>query len=161
MAFHFRSIARDDYEQVKKLHEEFFPVRYSDKFFKEICTGKLRGGDLFSSMAIDSRTTSVIGFVLAQIVSASTLEDKDLFAQKTTDDKVCYILTIGLKETYRKSGLGSNLVRQCIHYSERFTACGAVYLHVIHYNTAAIRLYRSMQFEWLKTLQVIGVFNRV
>lgn len=35
----FRSIEEKDFEIIKKLHEEFFPVRYSDQFYVDACKG--------------------------------------------------------------------------------------------------------------------------
>lgn len=152
LSLFFRKIGTDDFEQIKRLHEELFPVKYSDTFFRNICTGSLQGGELFSSIAVDISTNLIIGFILAQILTRDRCEDKDLYVSSNPEDKVCYILTIGLKEAYRKSGLGSTLVQQCVHYSEQIQDCGAVYLHVIDYNVAAIRLYQRNKFEWLKTL---------
>ena len=46
--FEYRVIQPGDYETIKSLHEEFFPVRYSDKFFRDACVGiGFRGGELF------------------------------------------------------------------------------------------------------------------
>lgn len=45
----YRPVTEDDFAQLKCLHEEFFPVRYSDNFYKDVCAGRgLNGGQLFT-----------------------------------------------------------------------------------------------------------------
>ena len=34
----FRSVVEEDFAQIKKLHEDLFPVRYSDTFYREVCS---------------------------------------------------------------------------------------------------------------------------
>ena len=34
----FRSVIEDDFVQLKSLHELLFPVRYSDSFYKDVCS---------------------------------------------------------------------------------------------------------------------------
>lgn len=36
---YFRGIQPSDYEQLKLLHEVFFPVRYSENFYRDACNG--------------------------------------------------------------------------------------------------------------------------
>lgn len=34
----FRSVIEEDFAQIKKLHEDLFPVRYSDNFYSDVCS---------------------------------------------------------------------------------------------------------------------------
>lgn len=56
-------------------------------------------------------------------------------------------MTLGVVSTYRNEGLGSRLVQQCEQLVEHDPECGVLYLHVITYNHAAIRLYEKLGFH--------------
>lgn len=122
----FRKINEYDFDAIKALHEEFFPVRYSDKFYRDVCRGVgLSRGELFSSIAtVNGR---MVGFILAQLLKyPSQSEDKDLFSYENNPSSVCYILTLGIKEEYRRSGAGTNLIMHSINYAIAQKNCGAV-----------------------------------
>lgn len=176
--YSFRVIAPNDHERIKALHEECFPIRYSDRFFHEACLGiGFEGGNLYTSLAVLRTTGEVVGFIFAQIMPESECGDSGLLDRKghhhqggnltnnnnggknssnksNTEDMsfVCYILTLGLKQAYRRSGLGSKLLAQCIAYAESNRHCGAVYLHVIHNNPGAIAFYRRHDFIHFRSL---------
>lgn len=122
----FREIQSTDFQVIKELHEELFPVKYSDVFYENTCNGKgVGGGKLYSSLAVVSG--QVVGFLLAQMVLyPSKCEDKDLFSHDKQPKYVCYILTLGLTKEYRRSGLGTALIRQCEEYASLNWDCGAV-----------------------------------
>ena len=132
----FREIHPDDFDQIKKLHEELFPVRYSDSFYTDACQKRgINGGQLFTSIAVDSDNI-IIGFIFAQFIDTKECEHSDIFRRNSKATELCYILTLGLKTTHRRSKLGSKLVTHCVDYAKGNLACGALYLHVIHYNVA-------------------------
>ena len=74
----FRGIESSDFQVIKDLHEELFPVNYSDAFYQNTCDGVgIGGGKIYSSLAVVSG--QVIGFILAQMMAyPSRCEDKDL-----------------------------------------------------------------------------------
>jgi len=60
---------------------------------------------------------------------------------------LAYILTLGVIDGFRRRGLASELLRLAIiHVQRRMAHVQAVYLHVVTYNEAAIRLYEAMHF---------------
>jgi ribosomal protein S18 acetylase RimI-like enzyme len=123
----FREIIDDDFDVLKSLHEEFFPVRYADSFYKEVCEHRgVNGGTLFTRVALSASNNEVIGFVIAQLFPMNECDDKDLFTFGYEAKSVCYILTLGLKKDYRRIGLGSKLISFCIDYSCSNPYCGAV-----------------------------------
>lgn len=150
---YFRPIQESDYQQIKALHEEFFPVRYSDSFFLDVCKGKgLHDGPLFSRIAVNSYTHEIVGFVLAQILPyPDRCDDSDLFAIGQNPKNVCYILTLGMRPAYRRFGIATLLMENCMDYAKN-NNCGAVYLHVINYNKTALNFYERNDFTQLKTL---------
>lgn len=127
----YREIESSDFEVIKTLHEELFPVKYSDAFYQNTCNGiGVGGGRLYSSLAVLSGR--VIGFILAQMVLyPSKSEDRDLFSIDKQPKYVCYILTLGLTKTCRRSGLGTKLIQRCEEYASLNWDCGAVRFHKI------------------------------
>ena len=188
--FAFRSIDPTDHDVIKALHEECFPVKYSDRFFRDACMGKgFRGGDLYTCLCVEQATQRVVGFIFAQIQTETEAEDKGLLGARSPGNLlmptsggggggqqqqqqqqnsasspsgaryVCYILTLGLVTAYRRSGLGSQLLEHCVNHARANPNCGAVYLHVIHNNPAAIAFYKRNDFLHLRTLSHFYVIN--
>lgn len=154
----FRSLIESDFEDIKALHDELFPVKYSDLFYTESCAGKGMGGrPLFSSVAISN--SRIVGFVLAQFVDLEHVDERYIIGQGNPLD-VCYILTIGVRPEYAKLGLASRLLAGCVEYARRNKSCGAIYLHVIHYNAAAIRFYEKNNFEFFTELEGKMLFTK-
>lgn len=123
----YRSVLSDDFEEIKRLHEEFFPVQYSDQFYVDACNGKgMRGGSLYSTVAIHQ--SRIVGFALAQLLPyPEHTEDKDLFPDyQFTPTYACYILTLGIVDEFRRLGLGTVLIRNCEDHAKTFEDCGAV-----------------------------------
>ena len=137
-AVHFRGIHESDKWAIKAMHEDLFPIRYSDTFYDDVCSGKgLNGRDLFSSIItinIDGKDI-IIGFILAQFGATDQAEDTGLFGSTNEPKEVLYILTLGLRQSYRREGYGSRLIDKCIEYARRNPLCGAVSnlkYHAIH-----------------------------
>lgn len=129
----FRQIQESDFDQIKALHEDFFPVRYADSFYVDSCKGLgVHGAPLFTSIAVGN-SGNIVGFIFAQFIHVDECEHV-LLDRNCSVSEVCYILTLGLKQSHRRTGLGSQLVANCISHAKQNQECGAVYLHVIHYN---------------------------
>ena len=154
----FRSILETDFQRIKDLHEEFFPVRYSDQFYHDSCREiGVNGAPLYTSLAVEINAEStseghvngekVVGFIFAQYVPHASSEDKYIISDgKREDLDMFYILTLGVCKEYRKHGLGSKLLSQSTNYAKRNPRCGCIYLHVIHSNANAIMFYEKAKF---------------
>lgn len=151
----YRPICENDKKELKELHEELFPIRYLDTFYDDAVKSKgLHGRDLFTSIAIvndENGNEKLVGFILAQLITTNRCEDTGMFEGNEPQD-VCYILTIGLRKSYRRGGHGRRLVEKCVEYASNSPTCGAVYLHVIHYNKSAVQFYEKIGFEFIKEL---------
>lgn len=172
----YRSILPGDYDALKHLHEEMFPVRYSKKFYEDAVMGiGLRKKPLYSLIAV--KDGEMVGFVLGQFMSMNETDEKDLIdssklpiegeggqdgdnrstlsaAQVNAHlDRLqfMYILTLGCIPKYRRKGLASTLMKHLISHAQEQPTCAAVYLHVIHYNQIAINFYTKHVFEYIKT----------
>lgn len=123
----YRSVLTDDFHEIKRLHEAFFPVQYSDQFYVDACNGKgMRGGSLYSTVAVHQ--SRIVGFALAQLLPyPEQTEDRDLFPNyQFTPTYACYILTLGIVDEFRRLGLGSALIHNCEGHARSFEDCGAV-----------------------------------
>lgn len=156
----YRAIERRDKEIIQKLHEDFFPVRYSPQFYEDIVEGVgIFNGQLYS-IIVETEYHEVIGFILAQMLNyPAQCEDHDLFNATDRVSQVFYILTIGCVPQYRKQGVASKLIQMSIEYARTVPSCGAVYLHVIDYNHSAVKLYQKNRFQYLKTNQAFYHIN--
>lgn len=147
-----RNICYDDLEDIKKLHEDFFPVRYSHDYYQSVISGKGFNGGLLTTVVAESiLTKEILGFVFYQYINTSSCEDDSIFGVYKSKE-ICYILVIGLRSSCRGKGLGSVLMKKCIEDARNNKNCGAVYLHVIHYNKAAINFYEKNNFICLRKL---------
>ncbi len=124
----FRSVIPEDFDQLKALHLQLFPVQYSDDFFSKAVQGVgLYDQELFSVIATTPDVDScIIGFVLAQLIPIEKCEDKDVLDASSPAQHVCYILTLGLVPSSRRTGLGSELLRRCVEFAESYRTCGMV-----------------------------------
>ena len=198
--YEYRTIKPTDLQEIKALHEEFFPVRYVDQFYQEAVEGKGIGGDNLYTIIVTAKGTNcnyhgssssggggrvfsmssasgtsieegnlvssddnntlsakesgemIIGFLFGQFMNTDICEERDIFDIAKRPRKMFYILTIGVRKEYRNVGLASHLVQKSIQAAKEDQSCGIVYLHVIHYNAAAIRMYEKNNFEFLKTM---------
>jgi len=112
----------------------------------------------------------MVGFLLAQFISAADCEDNDLLLSRNEiplDEneealaKVMYILTLGCREECRRQGLASRMVQRCLDHARSDESCGAVYLHVVDYNAPALQMYTKNGFVNIRTLYSFYIINGV
>ena len=151
----FRGVKSDDLKELKDLHTECFPIQYDDIFFENICNGKgFKNSELFSEVAIEVESSRMVGCILGQFVKTKKCQDGYFFSEFEDPAKeIFYILTLGLREDYRRSGLGTKLLKSCLNYAKINTKCGAIYLHVIHYNQGAVRFYEKNGFNFFREIE--------
>ena len=161
----YRPVQPNDLNELKQLHELFFPLSYSDAFYNRAVKGiGIHGKRLYSIIVIDNIINEnniiipkMVGFVLAQFINVLDCGDESLYYhslfQIPKHNKVCYILTIGIIETYRKHGIATYLIKQVIQYAKSNSKCGCVYLHVIDYNKVAMQFYENNNFIKLRYIE--------
>jgi len=154
MSIIFREVQVSDRDQLMSMHNDFFPVRYSTSFYDDMVQGiGMFGSQLCTIIAEDQQSGTIVGFAISQILKYPLqVEDYDLFANPQPSH-VMYILTLGVAASHRRQGLAVDILNRCRSKAESHVGCGAVFLHVIHYNTAAMQLYSRMSFEKLRCLE--------
>lgn len=126
----FAEIEPKHRDKLVEMHEELFPVSYSKQFYnKAIKKEGLRGGPLFTSIAFQKRNgvDEMVGFVMAQFLPILKCDERcELFDGMSEPPLVYYILTLGIDKQMRRTGLGTELLRQCIRNASSDPNCGAV-----------------------------------
>lgn len=139
--------------ELKELHREWFPVRYPDSFFRDlyrkryhtllaVYRTKLPGEKQKSVLILGSITyetrepdTSILGFSLTQLCD--------------DDTQGLYIMTLGVVNEVRKTGIAGKLLQQVINIVRANSSVKYVYLDVISYNHSAIRFYQKNGFVFV------------
>jgi ribosomal protein S18 acetylase RimI-like enzyme len=147
----FRTIRQSDFEEIKKLHELFFPVRYTDAFFVDACEGKgVNNGNLQTTIA--TKSSRIIGFIFSQFLKINESEEYHIVQEDSNISESLYILTLGVSHEYRRTGIATKLLNECINLANSNKKCGVVYLHTIHTNLNAICFYEKNNFEFFQQL---------
>lgn len=154
---YFRKIEPKDRRQVQQLHEEWFPVRYEESFYEELVYNTMHNEPLYTCVAVrkdlaaaEKGEEDIVACAIGSFLKATRLSgnmQKILIQDNTRHSKLFYLMTLGTVKDYRGHGLGQQMVLKCIEQVHRDVQCGALYLHVITYNNAAIRLYEKLGFS--------------
>ena len=132
----FVPVTKDNVAQLKMINEVALPVRYQEKFYKDIITTP----EEFTHFAFWN------GFSVGAV--GCRLETKEGVTK-------LYIMTLAVLPTYRNRAVGSKLVQSeldaCPEYTE--ATVSEVYLHVQTNNDLAINFYKRFGFEISRTIE--------
>ena len=172
----YKPLTKQDIEETKNLHKEWFPIKYSDEYFNTIFNSKK--GKYFSIGAfyniINEETKEkkeiIIGLALCEWIVGSDYFFKvfgkesaleiskninyieEVYSYLKYDDYHCiYIMTIGVLDEFRKMKIGSNIVERIINIGLSDKLCIGIFLDVIYYNYSAIKFYKRNEFKKVKT----------
>ena len=172
----YKPLTKQDIEETKNLHKEWFPIKYSDEYFNTIFNSK--EGKYFSIGAfyniINEETKEkkeiIIGLALCEWIVGSDYFFKvfgkesaleiskninyieEVYSYLKYDDYHCiYIMTIGVLDEFRKMKIGSNIVERIINIGLSDKLCIGIFLDVIYYNYSAIKFYKRNEFKKVKT----------
>jgi len=130
VAIVFRGICRADIPEVKFLHDELFPIKYSDGFYRE-----LLGDDYITvlAFAIEEKTAKLVG------VATGRSQDRHSGCRRINEG---YISTLGVSPSWRRKGLGKFILFVIAELLRRERKCEIISLHVEATNQAAIQMYQ-------------------
>jgi ribosomal protein S18 acetylase RimI-like enzyme len=178
----FRPFQDSDREQVQGRHEEWFPVRYQQEFYDDLVHHRMfnSGEQLFTYAVIyhddneahsDVQSCSswcssshdsianedfIVACVVGTFLNVSSMDNTTsslLVSNPSRYTRLFYIMTLGTVTEFRHSRLATTLIEKCIEIVENDSQCGALYLHVITFNTAAIRFYERLGFYRVKEIE--------
>jgi len=133
----FRPMFIGDVPQVKELHDELFPVKYSERFYASLVEKPY-----CAVLVLDSSTNILVGVATGRV-------------QVGDEEQVeGYIATFGVHPNFRRKGLGRTLLSLIIDVLKAEAKCDVdVELHVKSDNQPAIQLYVSEGFKVMETLK--------
>ena len=105
-----------------------------------------------ASLVAIAAHSPLVGAIITQFTPSTTLLDFNILATESYP-LVMYILTLATTSSYRRNGLARHLLAKALSHARSNRNVGAVYLHVITYNAAAIRFYEREGFRNLGTLE--------
>eukprot|EP00123_Amoebidium_parasiticum_P002710 comp13989_c0_seq1/m.9809 comp13989_c0_seq1/g.9809 ORF comp13989_c0_seq1/g.9809 comp13989_c0_seq1/m.9809 type:complete len:227 (-) comp13989_c0_seq1:148-828(-) len=157
----FRPLRPSDYDVVACLHTQWFPVRYNQQYFSDVTSVS----DRYFTLAATDTNGCIVGLLVAELMPESRWhpEDSDILGLsfELGDRWAAYLMTLGVSTTYRRQGLGSQLLALFLSHLEGSSIhpdqppissdsasikCQAIYLHVLSTNTPACRFYETHGF---------------
>jgi len=149
-------VTKDNFNQLRKLNQVVFPVRYSESFYTNI-----QHPDVAPITKLAWHSDVVVGGICcrfeaaapspATAASAEATEEKNnkpaAASTASGSEKRIYIMTLGVLAPYRGRGIGSTLLRQIVEYAESHADVAEVFLHVQTCNEEALTFYKRHGFE--------------
>jgi len=174
----YKEIPKEYLEEVKNLHKEWFPVKYSDKFFESVFNPSnywlFAIGAFYNyyNKETNENKQIILGVALCEWVPTNdefinhmsraaireicrnidTNEEVQSYI-KCEDYRCIYIMTIGVIDEYRKMNIGTNILNAIIDYAMIDNLCVGVYLDVVYYNQTAINFYKKNNFKKIATIR--------
>ena len=174
----YKPLSQQNLEETKKLHKEWFPIDYSDKFFEKILDKKnywyftIGAFYYYIDKEKNEKKEIILGLALCEwtyvsdyfIRHTSKKAIKEICRNinfneevqsyiKCEDYRCVYIMTIGVLDEYRKMKIGTNLLNKIIDISLTDNLCLGVYLDVVYYNHIAIKFYEKNNFKKVSTIR--------
>ena len=132
MALTFRNLRESDLPVVVELHRQIFPVQYTDLFFQ-----RLFQPGYFCQVGVDA-AGEIITFASARVV------DPTQHGSPITNE--AYIMTLGVRPSHRRLGLGAKQMEQILRLLRAETRATYAALHVKAANRAACGFYDRLGF---------------
>ncbi|KAJ6228775.1 n-alpha-acetyltransferase 50 [Anaeramoeba flamelloides] len=127
-------------KQLKLLNSAVLPARYSNQFYHNL----LLDNDYHMNVAYYCKDV-VVGAISYRKERPTNRNDLGNYR--------CYILTFSVLETYRREGIGSELLRKVLTYCREDEEIKEVYLHVQVSNDLAIEFYKKFGFQITETVK--------
>ena len=164
----YKPLTPKNIEEVKKLHVEWFPVKYEDQLLDDAIVNNR--GAFFSVAAFYYIQTGeneykevILGLTLCQWVYTDPIffkltteetakkitenlnfeEEAKLFLSRDKYYLCAYILSLGVIDECRKMNIGTNMIKAILNYTIYCDTCIGIYLNVISSNSAAKKLYEK------------------
>ncbi|KRX46223.1 Mitochondrial translocator assembly and maintenance protein 41 -like protein [Trichinella murrelli] len=145
---HMRYLCMEDVSEVKKLYSDVFPLEYPDHWFEHVS----RSQSLWSMAAVCGQ--SIVGILVAEVRMLMDChpEDHGILAKSfSLDTPVCYILSLGVRKSWRRKNIASKLLSHLLSYLRNIMSPSGpvrcVFLHVLVSNVGAIKFYEHWDFR--------------
>ena len=176
----YKYLTPEHKEEVRKLHEEWFPIKYDDQFYDQCLSGMKNG--YFSLAAFYNIETEkkekkevILGLIIGQwqytekylynhvgkdvekdINDSLDFEDEaKLFLSNRPYHDCILILSLGIIDECRKMGIGSILLKSTLNYGINTPSCVGLFLTVIKDNISGRKFYEK---NGLKCVNILNNF---
>ena len=173
----YHPLLKEDLEEIKKLHQEWFPVKYEDKWFDGIFinegrryfhvgafykveTEKNKFKEIILGLAIgewryiDDYFVYMCGNKITDTICNNIDTIAEIKANYTCDKYHCvYILTIGVLDECRKFNIGTCMLNCIFNYVLYDELCLCAYLNIIPCNESGKKFYEKNGFTVCKKLE--------
>jgi len=151
----FRPPTTLDIDEVEKLHIECFPITYEKEFFRNACDGKgmISIAAFLPKKCSDGSMEILVGIITASVTKESDCEDPGLLGFSLFERRIVYILTFGVRDTYRRAGIGHMLLHKLLAQVMKIPLCRAIYLHTDVENNAAANFYTTNNFLAMRRIK--------
>ena len=180
----YKPLTKENIEEIKNLHKEWFPINYSDKFFIDIFDKKkfwyftVGAFYNFFDEEKNEKKEIIVGLALCEWIPISEYfinhTSKEAIKEisknisykeeiksylKCEDYKCAYIMTIGVVDELRKKNIGTSILNQILDKALTESLCVGVLLDVIYYNYSAIKFYKKNNFKKVSTIKNYYTLN--
>ena len=174
----YKPLTPENIEEVKKLHVEWFPVKYDEEIFNQSLLynqGRYFTVAAFYYIQIGEKEYKeiILGLIICQWVyvdeyffkmtseeTAKTISDNLNYEEEVkllfSRDKYyycAYIMSLGVIDECRKMGIGTNMLRSIFNYAIYSDICVGVYLNVISSNVSGKKFYEKNGFVKVNNLK--------
>ena len=128
-----------DIAEIISINFKTLPEHYSNSFFMELLL------DSPETFVVAENNNKIIGYIMCRIEYGFSVLKKMSLARKG------HVVSFAVLEEYRGKGIGKKLVDQSIE-GMKIRKCNESYLEVRTDNIPAIKLYESLGFDRIATL---------
>jgi ribosomal protein S18 acetylase RimI-like enzyme len=180
----YKPLTPENVEEVKKLHIEWFPVKYEDDFFVETLINNK--GNYFTVAAFYNIQTGeneykevILGLVICQWLYVEshffTMTNEDIrkeisdninweeeakfFLSKNKFYHCAYIMSLGVIDECRKMNIGTSMLRAIYNYIIVFDFVVGIYLNVISSNTSGKKFYEKNGLKYVNHIKDFYVID--
>lgn len=134
-------ITKHNTNMMRLINERAFPITYQDKFYEDASTrGEYAKLAFFQDVpvgAVCCRTEQATG------INGATIEEGNKL----------YIMTLGCLPAFRRSGVGTAMLKHVFHLVDNDPSITSIYLHVQVNNQDAIKFYERHGFSKVSTAE--------
>eukprot|EP01098_Paradermamoeba_levis_P006439 TRINITY_DN266_c0_g1_i1.p1 TRINITY_DN266_c0_g1~~TRINITY_DN266_c0_g1_i1.p1 ORF type:complete len:166 (-),score=41.92 TRINITY_DN266_c0_g1_i1:34-531(-) len=133
----FGEVNEKNLGQLKLLNTAIFPVKYYDKFYKDLLLSE------------EMTRLAYYNDVLVGAVCCRLEPRSEVAGSKAK----LYIMTLGVLSPYRRLGIGKKMLEYVLGLCEKRPEVDEIYLHVQTSNEDAINFYKKFSFEIVDTIK--------
>ena len=174
---YYKPLGPNDYEEVKNLHKEWFPVDYPEQLFSDSLL--YNQGAFLTQGAFyfleEEKKEVILGLIISrweyvnkyffdmvgnnknilnEINNEINYEDEAiLFLSKQKYYSCIYIASLGVIDECRNMKIGTNLLKDLMNYVIYFPFCTGIYLNVITDNFSGKKFYEKNGLKCSNTLK--------